>query len=199
MKNFNLLLFAAAAAFVSSCGGAAEEKMEETAEAATYTMDMAASSLTWTGMKSAEDKHSGTIKMTKGSVETLGDALTSGSFTIDMKSLSTTDDMPADKVEMLNGHLKAEDFFNVEKYPTATVKVGEYKDGKLPTTITLMGVDFINEVPVNVEMKDDKVMITGSFDFDFSGISTKGFTKNPESGEQIQSLFKFDLNLVLIK
>ncbi len=198
MKKFNVMLFAASAVIMASCGGA-EEKVEEVVEPVTYKLDKEASTLTWTGMKSAEYKHVGTINFTEGSVETLGDVLTSGSFTVDMNSLATTDELPADKVEMLNGHLKAADFFDVAKYPTATVTVGEYKDGKLPTTIKLMDMEFKNDVPVKVTMKDDKVMIAGSFDFDFGGIKSVGFMKDPKTGEQIQSVFKFDLNVVMSK
>ncbi len=199
MKKFNVMLFAASAVIMASCGGA-EEKVEEVVEPVTYKLDKEASTLTWTGMKNmGDDKHSGTIKFAEGTVETLGDVLTSGSLTVDMNSLATTDQLPEELAGKLNDHLKDADFFDVAKYPSATVTVGEYKDGKLPTTIKLMDMEFKNDVPVKVTMKDDKVMIAGSFDFDFGGIKSVGFMKDPKSGEQIQSVFKFDLNVVMSK
>jgi len=199
MKNFNVLLFAAAAVFMTSCGGS--EKVEEVAaEPVTYSLDKETSTLEWTGKKKqGDDKHVGTINFTSGSVVVTGDVLTSGEFVIDMNSIATTDEMPAEVQGKLNGHLKNEDFFNTEKYPTATVKVGELKDGKLPTTITLMGMEFKNDVPVTVTVKEDKVTINGTFDFDFTGLTSMGFMADPASGQQILSVFSYNLNVELTK
>ncbi len=200
MKNFNVLLFAATAAFMISCGTSETTQDETSTEPVSYTLDTDASSLEWTGRKSqGDDKHSGTIDFSEGSVETLGGNLTSGNFKVNMATLSTTDNMPTGKQEMLNGHLKSDEFFDVEKYSTADVKIGELKDGKLPTTITLMGMEFTKNLPVEVKITDDKVTIKGDFDFDFSGISTKGFSADPETGTKILTNFSFKLNVVLKK
>lgn len=199
MKKINVLLFAAAAAFMTSCGSS--ETTEEVAvEPVTYNLNAEASNLEWTGKKNeGDDKHVGTVKFKSGSVVVTEDVLTSGEFEIDMNSIATTDPMPAEVQEKLNGHLKNEDFFNTAKYPTATVKVGELKDGKLPTTITLMGMDFKNDVPVTVSVKEDKVTIKGTFDFDFTGLKSIGFMADPASGQQILSVFSYNLNLELTK
>ena len=58
--------------------------------------------------------------------------------TIDTKSINTG-------VEVFNGHLKGEDFFNVEKFPTITFKSTAFKfDGDKPASIdgnlTIKGV-----------------------------------------------------------
>jgi polyisoprenoid-binding protein YceI len=41
-----------------------------------------------------------------------------GTFTVDMTSTAT--DLQGEYQGKLNGHLKSEDFFGTEKYPTAT-------------------------------------------------------------------------------
>lgn len=200
MKNINALLFAAAAAFLMSCGGAEPTEEVIVLEPVTYTLDSAASSLEWTGRKNqGDDKHIGMINITEGSVEVLDGVITSGNFTVDMKTLATTDELPVAYQEKLNGHLKAADFFDTEKYPTADVKVGELKDGKLPTTITLMGTEFTSNIPVEVNTIDDKVTIKGTFDFDFTGLKSVGFMADPKTGEQILSVFSYNLIVVLKK
>jgi len=201
MKNINILLFAATAAFMTSCGGSdVAEETEVEIEPVTYSLNVEASNLEWQGKKNqGNDKHVGYVKFNSGSAVVTGDVLTSGEFVIDMNSIATSDALPAEVKEKLNGHLKNEDFFNVAKYPTATVKVGEMKDGKLSTTVSLMGMEFKNDIPVKVVVKDDKVNLSGTFDFDFTGLKSMGFMADPATGEQILSIFSFDLNLELTK
>ncbi len=201
MKNLNVVLFAAAAAFMASCGSNTEET-DVVAEpvVATYTLDQSASSLEWTGRKNeGDDKHMGTITITEGSIETEDGVIKSGSFTVDMNSIATTDEMPEEVQAKLNGHLKNADFFDVEKYPTAEVTTGELKDGKLPTTIKLMGMEFKQDVPVTATVEDTKVTINGAFDFNFDGLKSMGFMKDPATGVQILPQFSYNLNLVLTK
>lgn len=44
-----------------------------------------------------------------------------GTFTVDMTTINTTDLKPGQGKESLDGHLKAEDFFGVEKHKTANL------------------------------------------------------------------------------
>lgn len=73
--------------------------------------------------------------------------------------------------EKLTAHLKAPDFFNVEKYPTSTfVATGlrESRDGEkgshqLTGNFTLHGVEKSIEFPVSVKQSADKVEIDADF------------------------------------
>ncbi len=51
-----------------------------------------------------------------------GNQLVGGSFVLDMTSINSTD-LTGEYQQKLNGHLKNGDFFEVEKFPTATFKI----------------------------------------------------------------------------
>ena len=68
---------------------------------------------------------------------------TSGKITIDRAAKTGSLDVSIDSksvntgVDVFNGHLKGEDYFNVEKFPAITFKSGNFKfDGDKPATIS---------------------------------------------------------------
>lgn len=197
MKNLNLFLFAAGAAFLTACGGSEEAATEPVV--ANYTLDAGASTLVWTGYKKGteEGTHSGTINFAKGNIETTDDVITSGNFTIDVNSIQTTDQLPAPLGDTLNAHLKGAYFFDAAQFPTVEVTIGELKDGKLPTTVKLTGIDFTQDVPVSAKVEGDKLIIDGEFTFDFEGIKTVGFAEN--GGKRIVPQIDYKLHLELKK
>jgi len=81
------------------------------------------STIKWTGKK-VLGKHHGTIDLKEGHFEKEGDTIIGGHFIIDMSTITVTDLEGEDK-QKLEGHLKTEDFFGVEKYPTATLNMSE--------------------------------------------------------------------------
>lgn len=92
-----------------------------------YSVDAETSMISWEGSKIA-GKHMGTIKVQEGSVSVKEGKITGGNFTIDMNSINVTD-LEGDKKAYLESHLKgsaddnADDFFNVNKYPTAKFEI----------------------------------------------------------------------------
>jgi len=75
----------------------------------------------WTGKK-ITGSHSGTVNLKEGMVIMEGNTLVGGSFTVDMTSLVTTDDLGNGKAK-LEGHLKSDDFFGVANFPTANFTI----------------------------------------------------------------------------
>lgn len=75
------------------------------------------SKIVWKGYKVTGD-HEGTIGLESGTLVFDGDKLTGGNFTIDMSSINVTD-LEGDSKGKLEGHLKSDDFFGIETYPTA--------------------------------------------------------------------------------
>jgi polyisoprenoid-binding protein YceI len=85
---------------------------------ATLNVDKKASKITWKG-ESVTGFHAGEISVSNGSLTIENGKLTGGSFDIDMNTITCTDLKPAEGGDRLVGHLKADDFFGVAKYPTA--------------------------------------------------------------------------------
>lgn len=83
------------------------------------------SKINWKGFKPGGSHH-GSIMIKDGHFTINDNQITGGEFTIDMNSIVDLD-MEADNeynAKLVN-HLKSDDFFDVEKYPTAKFKVTE--------------------------------------------------------------------------
>ena len=90
----------------------------------------------WTGYK-VTGQHEGTITLKEGVLLFENEKLTGGNFTIDMTSINTTDLQGGSK-SRLDGHLKDEDFFDVDNYKTAAMT---FKDIKLNGSSYLIEAD----------------------------------------------------------
>lgn len=91
------------------------------AKGKTYKVDLAGSTLGWTGTKPS-GKHNGSIKLSAGSLQVKKEKILSGNFTLDMTTITDLD-MEGKGKEGLEKHLKGADFFDVEKFPTATFEI----------------------------------------------------------------------------
>ena len=87
------------------------------ATAQTKNINTTSSNIEWVGKK-VTGQHNGTVKFKDGALVFKGKKLKGGIFTVDMTSLTATD-LSGEYQGKLNGHLKSEDFFGTEKYPTA--------------------------------------------------------------------------------
>ncbi|PKB18127.1 YceI family protein [Flavobacterium sp. 5] len=90
-----------------------------TVTAQTKKVDVTKSSIKWLAKK-VTGEHSGTVALKSGTLVFKKKALSGGSFTVDMTSLTATD-LTGEYLGKLNGHLKSEDFFGTEKFPTSTL------------------------------------------------------------------------------
>ncbi|TGE16814.1 YceI family protein [Hymenobacter elongatus] len=122
--------FALSALFVASVLAAPAVAKDPTAPKAatsvkagsTYKVQPQLSTLGWVGKK-VTGQHSGTIQFKSGDVEVKGNQITGGTFLVDMNSLKVVDITDADTNGKLMGHLRSDDFFSIEKNPTATFKI----------------------------------------------------------------------------
>jgi polyisoprenoid-binding protein YceI len=87
--------------------------------AQTKKVDASKSSIHWLGKK-VTGQHDGVVSLKEGELVFNGSKLTGGTFTVDMTSLTATD-LKGNRQDNLNGHLKSEDFFGTEKFPTSTL------------------------------------------------------------------------------
>lgn len=165
-----------AAAFLVSCGkdkpiSSETGEVTTTKEGTTYLVDTLNSKIEWRGykvLKSDNTSHFGTVSFESGDVTVKDGKLESGKFVADMSSLTSVDlKDDAEQLEKLNAHLKSGDFFEVEKFPTASYEItkvsesaagGDYNtvmDGNL----TIKGITKPVQFNANVTVKDGEVSI----------------------------------------
>ena len=90
-----------------------------TVNAQTKKINVSKSTINWVGKK-VTGSHEGTITLKEGALIFKGKKLVGGNFTVDMTTINTTDLEGKGKTN-LDGHLKSDDFFGVEKFKTATL------------------------------------------------------------------------------
>lgn len=105
--------------------------------AQTKKVDVAQSSINWTGKK-VTGQHEGKINFKDGTLVFKGKKLVGGSFNVDMNSIVVTDLKAGQGKEKLEGHLKADEFFGTEKFATATLVFIKVVT-KAPNTYTVNG------------------------------------------------------------
>jgi polyisoprenoid-binding protein YceI len=88
-------------------------------ETVSYAVDLEASSVEWKAYK-VTGEHMGTVNLKSGILMFEGGKLTGGQFEVDMTSINVTD-LTGEYKGKLEGHLKSDDFFGVEKNPTASL------------------------------------------------------------------------------
>lgn len=167
------------AAEVSETAAVATETAAAPAgDAVTANVIKEKSAIRFVGAKVTRD-HKGEFKNFDGTVQYVGGQPQQVSFTIDLNSIETD---TAD----LTKHLKTADFFDVEKYPTATFTSNSLTaapagspDGvthMLQGTLDLHGVKKDVSIPVKTEQTADGLRATSEFTINRHdwGISYKG-------------------------
>ncbi len=127
----------------------------------TKEINIKESQVTWTGKK-VTGSHTGTIQLKEGKFKVEDGKLIGGEFTMDMPSINVTD-LTGENKEKLEGHLKSEDFFGVEKYPTA----------KLVITNVAKKDAHTYGVVANLTIKDKTHPVTFDLDWNENSASTK--------------------------
>lgn len=87
-----------------------------------YRIDAEKSVLEWTG-RNINNRHHGRIAIFGGEVVLANGRPVSGSVVLDMNTITNLDLQDEGWRNMLLRHLKSEDFFDVERYPTATLEL----------------------------------------------------------------------------
>lgn len=141
-----------------------------TKDGSRFVLDTLNSNVEWKGykvFKSENTSHFGTIKFESGDVTVKDGKLESGKFVADMASLTSEDlKNKKDDLEKLNGHLKSADFFEVEKFPTASyeiTKVSPSAEGDYNTildgNLTIKGITKPTQFKANVAVNGAEVSI----------------------------------------
>ncbi|WP_312075683.1 YceI family protein [Chryseobacterium sp.] len=102
---------------------------------------LVSSDVHWWGykiVKSKSSSHDGTVKVKSGDIVMKGNQVVGGNFVLDMTSINATD-LSGEGQTKLNGHLKNGDFFEVEKFPTASFKITSVRKNNDATYNSLVG------------------------------------------------------------
>jgi len=98
--------------------GGPEIEEKPTLSDGVHPIDCAQSSIEWTG-RNIIRKHFGTIDISGGEITVKDGDVTAGSITLDMRTIKNCDLQDQEENNLLVCHLKSEDFFDVERFPTA--------------------------------------------------------------------------------
>jgi polyisoprenoid-binding protein YceI len=120
------------------------------------TADTEKSKLLWLGEK-VTGQHTGTINLQSGWINWQDNKIVSGEFSIDMASMKDTE-----ANARLEGHLKSDDFFGVEKFPTAKLVITgstpfDKGTGVVSGSLTIKGVTNPIEFKATTQKKEDGV------------------------------------------
>lgn len=126
-----------------------------------YAVDVNKSSVTWIGRK-VTGEHAGGIKIANGKLITAGKNLKGGSFDLDMASITCTD-LTGEYMDKLVGHLKADDFFGVEKYPVSKFEITSVKplsktSANITGNLTIKGITNSITFPASVVFKGNNLV-----------------------------------------
>ena len=193
MKKSIATIFTIAALILSTngCKDKAKEANTKDAEAVAtteataekYIANVGESTIEWKGFKPT-GTHNGTINLENGVLNVVDGKINSGTFLIDMKSIEVLDIPKDDEYNgKLTGHLKSDDFFDVEKHPNAAFEITGLSEaeGKTMLSGNLTLKDTKNNVtfPVTVTNTDDTLTLTSeSFTIDRSKWNVKYGSKS---------------------
>lgn len=96
-----------------------------------YRVDLDESLIEWAG-RNPNTRHFGTLRLSEGSIS-VHDGSFTGSFTLDMRSIVNRSLAGDPLREVLEAHLASDDFFFVERFPTARFVVESARIVDLPT------------------------------------------------------------------
>ena len=90
----------------------------------THRIDVEKSRIEWTG-RNLTSAHSGAIKLNAGQMELREGRPIGGAFTLDMGSMENLNLQDSAMRQLLIRHLKSDDFFDVERFPTAEFRLSK--------------------------------------------------------------------------
>ena len=162
----------------------------------TKKVDASKSKVLWLAKK-VGGQHSGDIALKEGALVFNGKKLVGGNFVVDMKTINTTD-LQGEYKGKLDGHLKADDFFAVEKFPTSTLvfkSIGAKASNTYTVTadLTIKGIT----APVTFDIVANKGVANATVMIDRTKYDIKYASKNfgALADKAIDDEFELKVNL----
>ncbi|NBB31479.1 YceI family protein [Cellulophaga sp. BC115SP] len=191
--KFIASLFVSATVLSSAIAGNAPKKAAEG-----LAVDTKGSKIHWLAKK-VTGQHEGFINISNGNLSVAKGKVTGGTFTIDMKSIVCTDITDAGYNQKFISHITTGDFFEVEKFPTATFKITKVAGSNITGDLTLHGITKSITFPATITSAAGKVTATAKIPVDRTDFNIKyGSKKFFESigDKAIDDVFNLDVTLV---
>lgn len=163
------------------------------------TADNEKTSMQWLGEK-VTGQHTGTIKLQDGWLNWKDNKIVSGEFTIDMNSIKDSEGNAR-----LESHLKSDDFFGVQKFPTSKLVItgsDAFDKGTAVVRGTLTIKDITNPIEFRaaVQQKDDGTWFYANITIDRTKYDIRygsGSFFNNLGDKTIYDEFKLKVNLLV--
>ncbi|PWV54276.1 YceI family protein [Chitinophaga sp. S165] len=182
---------------------AANKEIIATHKVTAFQVDSKNSKLLWTAHK-VTGEHAGTINISSGTLNVENKALQSGSFKLDTRSITVTDIKDADSNAKLVGHLKSDDFFAVEKHPSADFLITGIKPHgndlyDLTGKLTIKGITNDISFPATIKVDKDKLTATAKVKIDRTKYDIKYRSKNYFENLGDKAIYDdFELDITLL-
>lgn len=142
----------------------------------TYQVDVERSTLEWIG-RNLNNRHHGRVSVQSGEIVVQGGNPLTGDIVLDMSSIINLDLQDAALLDLLIRHLKSEDFFAVERFPTASFRLTGWRareggvlgapNGIATGELTIKDIARVLSFPAIVAPQSDgSIKAHAIFDFD---------------------------------
>jgi polyisoprenoid-binding protein YceI len=123
------------------------------------------SNIDWVGKK-VTGAHNGTIAVKEGEFILNDGKLTGGKFIIDTTSIKILDVTDPATNAQFAGHLASDDFFSIEKYPEAILKINSVSGTQIEGDLTIKGITHPVAFDAAVSVNGDTLIATGKLVID---------------------------------
>ena len=156
MKSVKVVIATLALGLITFAGVAAPKVVN---------VNKSASSVAWLAKK-VTGEHNGTVGISAGALSINGNKLVGGNFTIDLKTIKDLDLTDPVNNQKFIGHITSGDFFEVEKFPTATFVITKVAGNQITGNLTVKGITKSITFPAEIAVKGGKVSAKANITID---------------------------------
>ena len=163
MKSVKVVIATLALGLITFAGVAAPKVVN---------VNKSASSIAWLAKK-VTGEHNGTVGISAGALNIDGNKLVGGNFTIDLKTIKDLDITDPGYNQKFIGHITSGDFFEVEKFPTASFVITKVAGNQVTGNLTVKGITKSITFPAEIAVKGGKVSAKANITIDRTDFNIK--------------------------